>query len=130
MPSTTPAVRAAGTFTEPGQPREMRPMTTEWTPELFRSNAAMGRVVADVEIACDTIECGYRIVRLVNGQHAFVWGNIRSEKTNILPEDTGDGSRGYSLHATYEDAIEAYRDCAEALSVYSERMAEEMLAVL
>lgn len=34
--------------------------------------------VSDVMVACDTVECGYRIVELEDGRFAFVWGNIRA----------------------------------------------------
>lgn len=89
--------------------------------------------VTDVELACDTIECGYRIVELEDGRHAFVWGNIRAHIGDVLPDemiDCGRSDRGIEVHDTYEDAESAWKDCAEALCQTGEPAGREMLAVL
>lgn len=86
--------------------------------------------VTDVELTLDTMECGYRIVELESGEHAFVWGNIRAKIGDILPADPiGDptANRGISIHPTYEDAKRAWRDCGEALQQTGIAAGDEML---
>ena len=92
--------------------------------------------VADVLVACDTVECGYRIVELEDGRCAFVWGNIRAHDGDVLPADlvadatAEKGIQIFDGEDADEDAIAAYRDCAEALSQCSASAGDEMLSRL
>jgi hypothetical protein len=89
-------------------------------------------MVADVLVACDAVECGYRVVELADGRFAFVWGNILAAAGDVLPEADAAGpvcERGVTVHATYEEAEAAYRRCADALSQYTP-LGAELLAAL
>jgi hypothetical protein len=89
-------------------------------------------IVADVLVACDAVECGYRVVELKDGRFAFVWGNIRGHAGDVLPEaEAADPvcEHGVTVHATYEEAEAAYRRCAEALNQYTP-LGAELLAAL
>lgn len=90
-------------------------------------------VISDVLLACDTVECGYRVVELEDGRFAFVWGNIAASAGDELPQGYADeplAEKGIEVYRTYEEAIAAYRQCAEALRQTSSRAGDEMLAIL
>lgn len=92
--------------------------------------------VTGVEIACDAVECGYRIVEVctpTQPRHAFVWGNISARIGDVLPLDAIDhptADRGITIHPSYEEAERAYCECADAIRVYSPIAADEMMSRL
>jgi len=89
--------------------------------------------ITDVLVACDAVECGYRIVELDDGRYVFVWGNVSASVGDELPPaltDSPTAEKGASVHATYEGALGAYRQCAEALQQTCSRAGDEMLSVL
>jgi hypothetical protein len=92
----------------------------------------MTMTIIDVCLACDTVECGYRIVELEDGRFAFVWGNIRSAEGDELTmtEKESTCGRGVSFHDNYDAAIRAWRECAECLQQSSSKAGDEMLAML
>ncbi len=76
-------------------------------------------MITDVCIACDVVECGYRIVELADGRFAFVWGNVRAGVGDELPAalfDAPTADLGATLHDSYDAAEVAYRQCADALT--------------
>jgi hypothetical protein len=107
--------------------RETRTMTTE-------ASGYVNECISDVELVCNGVECGYRIVELrPSGCHAFVWGNIPAKVGDRLPIDdikypTAD--RGVEIYGTYEEAVAAWTRCAEALEITNEAAAAEMMAPL
>jgi len=89
--------------------------------------------IADVLVACDSVECGYRIVELTDGRYAFVWGNIRAHIGDVLPPEQAESptaERGIELFDSYLDAKQSYCRCANALHQTSSQAGREMLAVL
>ena len=75
--------------------------------------------ITDIMLACDTIECGYRIVELEGGEgFAFVWGNSEWCVGDDIPAEGIEGStdrEGAEVYGTFEMALDAWRDCADAL---------------
>ena len=89
--------------------------------------------VTEILVACDAVECGYRIVELQDGRYAFVWGNIRSCVGDVLPQEHVDAplaDRGVEVFDSYEAAEDSYRKCADALQQTTSRAGDEMLSVL
>jgi hypothetical protein len=94
-------------------------LLTHPTKDQAMPTATKTLIITDVELAYDGEECGYRIVELDDGQHAFIWGNIRSHVGDTLPNDaieSPEGKRGITLHDGFGDAVMAWNDCADALS--------------
>jgi hypothetical protein len=91
-------------------------------------------VVEEVELALDGIECGYRIVSLTNGWHAFVWGNICTHVGDRIPRELAENptaEKGIELHTTFGDCVDEWRAAGEALgdSEWS-HTAREVLAAI
>lgn len=90
--------------------------------------------IVEVCLICDAVECGYRVVQLQSGLFAFVWGNIKAglddDITDVIAGWNTD-EKGVSIHDSYEEAEQAYRECAEALMSDGREMAgREMLSRL
>jgi hypothetical protein len=90
--------------------------------------------IASVLVKCDNVECGYRIVRTQDDRYAFVWGNIEARVDDTLDPNavlSPTGDQGITIHDTYEEAEQAYNDCADALEASGgARAAEELRAAL
>lgn len=89
--------------------------------------------IITVEIVCNHVKRGYRIVRLADGRFAFIWGNMPWCVGDTLPQEAFDSptdEEGAEAYRTYDEAEDAYRRCAEALRSFNDRSGNEMLAKL
>jgi hypothetical protein len=105
--------------------------TAKW--EIAMTTAPFDLRIAEIELACDTVECGYRIVRTEHGQHAFVWGNIRARIGDDLPREDAvrpTADRGIEVYESFDEATKAWRDCAVALQVCDQAAGQALLGVL
>jgi hypothetical protein len=91
-------------------------------------------IVADVALALDGIECGYRIVELTDGRHAFIWGNISAQAGDRLPRETAENpteQKGINIHPLFEDCVADWREVGEALrDSFNAHTANEVLSAI